>query len=166
MYDLSHWSHIKGLMSVWVSLCVFKVPFCLKDLSHTSHVKGFSPVWVYSWVFSLLELMNDLSHSLHWIGFSFIWLHECRLSLPLLLNALWHSKQVKCFSPPGVMICYFWIIKDRYVYYLCSFFSKLFNTIETFLFLLMLLSLQYPKQIVSVLRRNIAIFCRISLIES
>ena len=69
----SHFLHLNGLDTVWVSICLSRWYFRLQAYLHTLHTYGFSPLWMRIWLVRLPFCVNLSSHTLHAYGFSPVW---------------------------------------------------------------------------------------------
>lgn len=64
-----------GLMSVWVSKCVFRLDLWLKLRLQTGHLCGDSSMWRILWTARVRDWQNPFPHSRHLKGFSFEWMY-------------------------------------------------------------------------------------------
>ena len=86
--------HSCGFSPLWMSMCCFRCPACLKESPHCAHLCTFSPVWVIMCVLKWPARPNDFSHSGQVWAFTPLWVSMCAFRCPAWPNDLWHWTQV------------------------------------------------------------------------
>lgn len=73
--------------SLWVSICLFKFPWCENSLPHISHEWGLWAEWMNKCFFRFPLSVKHLPHTSHEYGFSPLCVVVCFCKFPCWLNA-------------------------------------------------------------------------------
>lgn len=83
-----------GLMSVWVSKCVFKLDLWLKLRLQTGHLCGDSSMCRILWTARVRDWQNPLPHSRHLKGFSFEWMYLGGIRIEKKTEVFWLTIEI------------------------------------------------------------------------
>lgn len=86
--------------------CCFKVVFLPNEASHWSHLKGLTPLWVTIWFLSVEWSLKRFPHLSQGNGFSPVCVRRCWFRLDELLKVLWQNLHVNGLKPVCVLMCF------------------------------------------------------------